>query len=98
MLIDREKVIEEIERRMTLVIKAGTTLIDEAQLGNLSTWISALPSPDEVERWAVVSDGLEFAIFESKENAEGYKLAWGMDGISFQMYPIAIRRLEDKPC
>jgi hypothetical protein len=96
---DRELILKRIAYQIAEADKAKNIASVYARgeilgLTSLREFIEAsIPAAEEVERWAIVSDGLEFAIFESKENAEGYKLAWGMDGV---IYPVAIRRLEDK--
>jgi hypothetical protein len=99
MLIDKDKVLAEIERhhsdglqRLHREYRVADTVLDE-----LSKSISALSSPDEVERWLVTVDDIEHLLPIDKE-AEARQYISYMDDAGSEVdgpRRVAIRRLED---
>ena len=98
MLIDKEKVLEEIERLMKSYDPSDPAFGPEGNMIRrpvydillfLKREFSDLPSPIEVERWIVHKDGVPRIICQDDESIFGYG---GND-----CHKYAIRRLEDKP-
>jgi hypothetical protein len=88
----REKILELITKTMNEYdYREPSEEYASHEMLLLISRIKELPAAEEVERWAIVSEGLEFAIFDSKEDSRVCAA-----GLSGEVHRVAIRRLEDK--